>query len=452
MTALLVGFFFGNSASHADQIQYLVRPEESLSAFVVLAAQARKSIDVTTFIYEACDASTQTLMDILIARAQAGVKVRVLIDDYRQTPEQKKNLSAYFAAHGIELGFFNTGVALLMRTHTKFMVVDGTSYIAGGRNLADNYFGLSAGYNYADRDVLVSGKAARQTQASFKEMWASPQNSRAKGNAAEFQKWEEFCPAGFNARKAEVQQFFSAKAGAILAQVPTHSCSDVQFEADAPDFADSKYGEASSNDGYDTWMTDYRLTRKRSTKTVLDFLAGTQRSMNMEEAIYLPMLYLDDAIADLRGRRIPLQVITNDDMDEGPEFFKVAVAWISKYFAVRDTSGTQTVNQLSSKGNFTEAFELTPKGAPFFLHGKVFVRDHRDVIVGSFNTDARSYNTNLEAVTVVRNCAPFAATVNQEIENLQAIYRTDKASGKIPVKPEPNASLKAFAWSVLPQL
>jgi phosphatidylserine/phosphatidylglycerophosphate/cardiolipin synthase-like enzyme len=174
--------------------------------------------------------------------------------------------------------------------------------------------------------------------------------------------------------------------------------------------------------------------------------------MNMEHAIYLPMLYLDDGLADLRARKVQVQVITNDDMDEGPDFFKEAVEYVSKYIAVRDTVGTETVNQLSSHGGFTYAFELTPKGAPFFLHSKIFVRDQKDVIVGSFNSDARSYNTNLEAVTVVKNCRPFADTVSREIEVLQSIYRNDVNSGKIPVKPEPSPATKAFGWSVLSQL
>lgn len=450
---LLASFFFLSlPLAHADQIQYLARPEEALSAFIVTAAGAQKSIDVTTFIFEPCDASVQVLMDTLIARAAAGVKVRVLIDDYRQTSDQKKNLAADFAAHGIQLGFFNTGPAVLMRTHTKFMVVDGKTYIAGGRNLADNYFGLSGGYNYADRDVLVSGKAARQTQASFNEMWASIQNSRARGNPSEFKKWKEFCPSNSSAQAAAVQRFVATKGHDILSQIPVNNCNSVQFLADSPDFADSQYGEPSSDAGYDSWMTPYRLTRKRATKAVLDFLAGTRNTMNMEHAIYLPMLYLDDGLADLRARKVQVQVITNDDMDEGPDFFKEAVEYVSKYIAVRDTVGTETVNQLSSHGGFTYAFELTPKGAPFFLHSKIFVRDQKDVIVGSFNSDARSYNTNLEAVTVVKNCRPFADSVTREIEALQSIYRNDVNSGKIPVKPEPSPATKAFGWSVLSQL
>jgi putative cardiolipin synthase len=438
--------------SHADQVQYLARPEEALTAFVTTAAGAQKSIDVTTFIFEPCDASAQVFMDTLIARARAGVKVRVLLDDYRQSFEQKRNLAAYFAANGIQLGFFNTGPAVLMRTHTKIVVVDGKTYIAGGRNIADNYFGLSSTYNYADRDVLVRGKAAQQSQAAFNELWSSIQNSRANGQPSEFKPWKDFCPSDFTARTEAVKRFVSAKGSDILTRVPVHTCSNVQFFADSPDFADSQYSEPGINDGLDTWMTEYRLMRKRSTKTVLDFLAATRRNLNMEHAMYLPMLYLDDAFADLRQRKVSVQVITNDDVDEGPDFFKVAVEYISKYFAVRDTVGTSIVNQLSSHGSFTQAYELTPKGASFYLHGKVFVRDQKDVIVGSFNTDARSYNTNLEAVTLVKNCAPFAGEVSREIEALQSIYRADAQSGKIPAKPEPSASSKALAWSILSQL
>ena len=76
---------------------------------------------------------------------------------------------------------------LFRRMHEKVVVVDRERYIAGGRNLAEAYFGMARKKNYVDRDVYVETYAdvpthlrddlARDGREKFYDDWL---NRRAR--------------------------------------------------------------------------------------------------------------------------------------------------------------------------------------------------------------------------------------------------------------------------------
>src|SRR5258705_6257551 len=57
--------------------------------------------------------------------------------------------------------------------HNKMFIADGAFAIAGGRNIADEYFFSSKGGNFIDFDLLVCGDAVPQMQRVFDEYWNS---------------------------------------------------------------------------------------------------------------------------------------------------------------------------------------------------------------------------------------------------------------------------------------
>src|SRR5262245_40449319 len=118
--------------SRADQVQYLADPQQSLAAYLDLAGSARQSINIATFIFEPCHASTQILLETMAARARAGVRVRVLLDSLQQSAEQQQVLTDYFTLNHMEVRFYNRSEPNL-RMHIKMMEVDGNAYITGGR-------------------------------------------------------------------------------------------------------------------------------------------------------------------------------------------------------------------------------------------------------------------------------------------------------------------------------
>jgi putative cardiolipin synthase len=420
-------------SAHSDQLKYIKLPDQALAAFTALANNSKRSIDLTTFIFEPCHASAQVMMEILARRSKAGVRVRLLLDEITQSASEKKNLAAWALLNGIELRWYHNPIipnpGQNHRSHAKFMVIDNDSYISGGRNIADEYFGMFAGPNFVDRDVMVKGASARQASASFEELWNAQLTGEPRGRSA-FVPWARSCGKDESKRVAAAKKFLG-RAQSILKAIPQRSCQRVNFLTDAPDFLHSKYDGNHERGSTAEYMSEMRLRRKRVTKAMLTMIKGTRKRFDAENWSYMPHYEMRRALKALRDRRIPVNVITNEDMD-GPGILKHAEEFVNNRYAEKDSVGTQNVIQVSRFGSLTNSYALSPKGATYRLHGKVYVRDDSDTIVSSYNIDPRSYHTNIESAVVVEDCPSFAADAKSGMKDLADVYVKDIKSGKLP--------------------
>lgn len=160
---------------------------DALAQRLALIETAEHSIDIQYYIWNS-DASGHYLASRLLAAADRGVKVRVMLDDINLN-EREDLLVALDSHPQIEIRIFNPipsrrGVIkwlnvagdfsrLNRRMHNKSFTVDGALSIVGGRNIGDEYFDLSDEINFRDRDVLVMGLVVTDIQASFGEYWDS---------------------------------------------------------------------------------------------------------------------------------------------------------------------------------------------------------------------------------------------------------------------------------------
>lgn len=447
LAAALILSSFSLPLAHADQLKYIKLPEQALSAFTALANNSKRSIDLTTFIFEPCHASTQVMMEILAKRAKAGVRVRLVLDEITQSSKEKKNLAAWAEMNGIELRWYHNPIipnpAQNHRSHAKFMVIDGESYISGGRNIADEYFGMYAGPNFVDRDVMVKGASAKQASAYFEELWNAQLTGEPRGRS-NFVPWAQSCGIDESKRVAAAKKFLG-NAQNILKAIPQRTCGRVNFLMDAPDFLNARY-EGERDQGQMTdFMSEMRMRRKRVTKAMLAMLRGTRTSLDMENWVYMPEYSMHREIKNLRKRNVDINVITNEDMD-GPGLIKHAEEYLNGRFAKKDSVGTQSVIQISRFGSLTNNYALSPKGATYRLHGKVYVRDNSDSIVSSYNIDPRSYHTNIESAVVVEDCPSFAADVKSGMKDLVNVYVKDVKSGKLPAPKSKDLFSRIFGF------
>ncbi len=163
---------------------------DALVARAVLVDAAQKSVDVQYFMFED-DTVSNFLLDRILAAADRGVHVRMLLDDYWQAGRDRR-LAGIGAHDNIELRVFNPvgGDRSLQisrslnyafgpnrirgRMHNKSMVVDAAAAVVGGRNIADHYFAASADFNYGDADMVVIGQAVRDVAETFDQYWNAP--------------------------------------------------------------------------------------------------------------------------------------------------------------------------------------------------------------------------------------------------------------------------------------
>ena len=148
---------------------------------------ATESIELQTFLWT-LDAAGSMVLDHLLSAANRGVSVRLLIDDtfllggdsmplalhrhtniqYRVFNPYKRRLDGFASRALLNLAEFDR---LDHRMHNKAMIVDNRIAIIGGRNLADEYFGLHGEANFRKMEVLIGGPLMLQVSASFDRYW-----------------------------------------------------------------------------------------------------------------------------------------------------------------------------------------------------------------------------------------------------------------------------------------
>jgi len=162
----------------------------SLDARIQLAQRATTSLDVQYYQLEN-DSTGRLLVTALRDASQRGVRVRLLVDDL-YTQHSDPMLRGLASFPNVEVRLFNpfccnrsSGVGgrytasifdfgrLNHRMHNKLFIADGVMAVAGGRNIADEYFLRAQDANFVDVDAFVMGAVVRSMAAIFDRYWNS---------------------------------------------------------------------------------------------------------------------------------------------------------------------------------------------------------------------------------------------------------------------------------------
>lgn len=143
------------------------------------------------------------ILEILEEKAAAGVKVRILYDDFGCIFSLPKNYPEYLAQKGIECRAFNRFRPLLTglqnnRDHRKICSIDGKIAFTGGINLADEYINEIEKYGkWKDSAVRLTGKGAWPLTVIFLKMWmlTSPDPDSEEENIKNFECHFETLPS-----------------------------------------------------------------------------------------------------------------------------------------------------------------------------------------------------------------------------------------------------------------
>lgn len=153
-------------------------PEASV-AFQVMKAELEKAerfIFMEYFIVQYGSAFRE-LEDILIRKAESGVEVRLLYDDFGSVGGVGRGFAERMRKCGIHCYPFNPARPFLNlfmnhRDHRKITVIDGKVGFTGGYNLADEYFDLIRPYGkWKDTGIRLEGEAVKGLTSIFLELW-----------------------------------------------------------------------------------------------------------------------------------------------------------------------------------------------------------------------------------------------------------------------------------------
>ncbi len=168
-------------------------PADAYAARLHLVDHAVRSLDLQYYIFKD-DRSGNYLLYRLLAAAERGVRVRILLDDLTTTGVDRE--WAILTCHpNIEIRIFNPNpwrrlfrnVALLLnietlgkRMHNKALVADGRAAIIGGRNIGDEYFIRNGPLMFIDYDIIAIGSIVPEISNAFGIYWRSDEARAAK--------------------------------------------------------------------------------------------------------------------------------------------------------------------------------------------------------------------------------------------------------------------------------
>ena len=371
----------------------------SLKKRIDLIDTATESIELEFFIYE-LDSASKLITSRLIDASRRGVNVKILVDFSISVFKLAPIYVSELRKEGIDVRYYNTAsntrvISIQHRNHRKLLVIDSQSVFIGGRNIGNDYFDLSANYNFLDTDVLIEGDIVQDIRQSFYSYWESNYASKPKeniGKSLDFFVLDEASESIYNFLREnhleiEKLNFIS-------------TCNDLAYVTDNPGV----------------------FVKNRQVYKRMELILKEANETIIAESPYL-ILRKDglDLIHSLTKRGVSLEILTN------------SLKSTDAYYTV----GALSLNLGQIKDTKTKlfAFKETTSPYPFSkktkygLHSKRGVIDSKHTLIGTYNIDPRSANLNSEVLVICRNNKDLAKEVIADIalrkDRSVELFKTD---------------------------
>lgn len=175
----VVKLLFNNSKAQLtmhNQIEILLNGDETFPAIFKAINEANHHIHLEYYIFEEGKVGNQ-IKDLLIQKANEGIKVRIIYDDVGSWGLKKEFIHELEKA-GVEICAFlpvrfpRLAQRLNYRNHRKIIVIDGKIGFIGGLNIADRYwYGKPEIGIWRDTHLKIVGDAVNSLQLVFLTDW-----------------------------------------------------------------------------------------------------------------------------------------------------------------------------------------------------------------------------------------------------------------------------------------
>lgn len=341
--AFLVLFQFGCSLLFSQENQVAVVPQETLKDVVhEMIDSAKEEILMAHFIL-LNDESGKGVINHLIRKARAGVKVQLIIDGVGAYSDQhltKKDMQE-IAQAGIEIKVyhpkFRCFYKIRKRMHDKILLVDELALMG-----SSSFWDVSFDRWQVETDVLLKGQAIEKVKSHFEEIWASKEvypvkkkegrNFHYPGFAIPFQK----AILNLNFTKADKLEY---------------------------------------------WYDGHKKNKKNgSYQKTLDFIGQAQKEVIIVNPYFLPVSSLEKVLANAREKGVRVEIYTNSAEVLALEYKILGVAY-SGYDKLFKKCGL-TVYEASEKFGM--------------IHNKMILIDGKKLYIGGQNLDSLGAKHNTE--------------------------------------------------------
>jgi len=390
---------------------------DAFAARTLLADRAEKTIDAQYYLFHD-DLTGNILLERLLAAADRGVRVRLLIDDMA-TAGRDLDFAALDAHPNFELRLFNPYAnrsarlfemvtrfgSVTRRMHNKSFTADGSVTVVGGRNVGNEYFSADPGVEFGDLDVLAAGPVAEKVSRVFDAYW----NHELAYPAAALV--PEPPPEGhLDALRARLEALVSEARDSDYAE---RIRSSQLIEQLAARQLELQWGEARVfADRPDKLLTPPEDRSSHMGPQLRADVEDLQRELLIFSPYFVPGHDGVDWLAGLAQRGVRVRILTNSlaSNDVG-----LVHAGYSKYRKPLLESGIELYEAKAQPGDETADAESHPhhwgSSSRASLHAKTFAFDRERLFVGSLNLDPRSAVLNTE-MGIVFDSPALAAGVS----------------------------------------
>jgi cardiolipin synthase C len=400
----------------------LISNKNALMSRIVLIDHAEHSLDLQYYIFDN-DATGRLVAQRILAAAERGVRVRILLDDL-DIEGQDTLFNALDAHPNIEVRLFNPfrfrnrsafskagqflieGRRLNRRMHNKTFIVDGMQAIVGGRNIGDAYFDFDSGEQllFRDLDVIAIGPVVPEISHMFDAYWNSksafPVTAYTNAHATD----EDLARLRVALAKDARAFAESDYAQELADDLPNGPSADrkgrwfwgpTELIADDPDKVDPDHDGRARPIGP-------RL------KAMLD---ESRREALLISPYFIPGETGTKYLTGLVQSGVRIKVLTNAlAATAEPEVH----AGYSRYRMALLEAGIDLFELRPIPGKSSESARGTSSGES--LHAKSMIVDGRKVFVGSMNLDPRSRLFNTEMGVIV-DCPELADALAHYFES-----------------------------------
>ena len=155
-------------------------PQDRLGAVLGLIARAKKSIQMFFYMF-GDDATGREVRDALVAAANNGVHVQLIIDSFGSGNVSDRFFDALVEAGGCYHCFSTrNGLGYIIRNHQKILIADSAHALVGGFNITDDYFGRAGDNSWEDLGIIVSGVQAQKLSDYFEDLARASNNGKVR--------------------------------------------------------------------------------------------------------------------------------------------------------------------------------------------------------------------------------------------------------------------------------
>jgi cardiolipin synthase C len=384
----------------------------SIDAFMARSLAVRgagRSLDLMYYMWNA-DITGMLLMREVVAAADRGVRVRILLDDLGVSMSDRI-FHAIDCHPNIELRLFNPtkargnvirrGLEMVLRfrsvnrrMHNKAFIADGRIAIVGGRNIGDAYFDAGKQSNFRDFDLVMAGEAVTQSERVFDEYWNStvavPVRALLSRRPDRLEKLRRYMESFAASPRAAAYLDQAASLGSLSDRVAPDAyvwVARLKVLADPPEKAAGKR----------------RKGRNQLMDDLLPIMTGSSRALNVTSPYFIPGKRGVASLTALSGKGVAVKILTNS---LAATDVAAVHAGYSKYRPDLLDGGVMLYELKAAAGRGKLSLRGSGRGASqASLHTKAFTSDGTLGFVGSLNLDPRSVSLNTEMGVLFRSQA-----------------------------------------------